>query len=489
MTPELSEDRPAPWLWLAMLLAAAAGGMGWGIRGQYGHETGAMIAGVLVGFVVVLLFCPRASSLFAARAVAFCALGVSIGGSMTYGQTVGLTHDAPLIGNHEALRWGLLGLFIKGGIWIGTAAGFLAMALSATRYRPIEFALLPVSMIFLFFLGHELLNTPFDPANRELPAVYFSDDWHWEPAGELEPRHERWGGLLFALAGLYVYAGFLRGDRLVRWLVPWGVAGGGIGFSAGQSVQAFHAWNKDLFSEGLLGDATAHFNWWNMMETTFGLIFGAVLALGLWIHRRHISDSQPIDEPEITTAAEWLLVAVHMAALVAWNFLSFRYFDLFADLAISMVIIPAIAVSAGRAWPYLVTLPIVAVPIAGKTLREMSYDHQEMSLASGWGLLVVLPLLVATAVALVSARGATNPSGSARFARWSLFTATWLYFGLNLVFFRFPWPWEAWTGRTPNAIIFFVCAVLLTTAALFCGRGEPREPQPEASAPSPEPAS
>ena len=30
-------------------LAAAAGGLGWGIRGQYGHETGAMIAGVLVG--------------------------------------------------------------------------------------------------------------------------------------------------------------------------------------------------------------------------------------------------------------------------------------------------------------------------------------------------------------------------------------------------------------------------------------------------------
>ena len=32
----------------AMLLTAMAGGMGWGIRGQYGHETGAMIAGVLV---------------------------------------------------------------------------------------------------------------------------------------------------------------------------------------------------------------------------------------------------------------------------------------------------------------------------------------------------------------------------------------------------------------------------------------------------------
>ncbi len=32
----------------SILLTAMAGAMGWGIRGQYGHETGAMIAGVLV---------------------------------------------------------------------------------------------------------------------------------------------------------------------------------------------------------------------------------------------------------------------------------------------------------------------------------------------------------------------------------------------------------------------------------------------------------
>ncbi len=32
--------------WQAVLYAALAGGMAWGIRGQYGHETGAMIAGL-----------------------------------------------------------------------------------------------------------------------------------------------------------------------------------------------------------------------------------------------------------------------------------------------------------------------------------------------------------------------------------------------------------------------------------------------------------
>lgn len=38
----------APSRWPAVLFPALAGGMGWGIRGQYGHETGAMIAGLLV---------------------------------------------------------------------------------------------------------------------------------------------------------------------------------------------------------------------------------------------------------------------------------------------------------------------------------------------------------------------------------------------------------------------------------------------------------
>ena len=107
---------PGPPLWLVMLTAAMAGGMGWGIRGQYGHETGAMIAGVLVSLVLVFLFCPGNSSIRVIRAAALGTIAMGFGGSMTYGQTVGLTHDTPLVGNWEALRWGLLGLAIEGEI-------------------------------------------------------------------------------------------------------------------------------------------------------------------------------------------------------------------------------------------------------------------------------------------------------------------------------------------------------------------------------------
>ena len=104
-------EQTAPW-WQPVVFAAMAGGMGWGIRGQYGHETGAMIAGLLVSLTLVLLLCPPRPSLPVARAVALGTVAMGFGGSMTYGQTVGLTHDAELIGNWAALRWGMLGLAI-----------------------------------------------------------------------------------------------------------------------------------------------------------------------------------------------------------------------------------------------------------------------------------------------------------------------------------------------------------------------------------------
>jgi predicted lipid-binding transport protein (Tim44 family) len=72
-TPSEPENRPAaePRIivkaWHTAILGAAAGGLGWGIRGQYGHETGAMIAGLLVSLTLVLLLARHAPPLTAAR--------------------------------------------------------------------------------------------------------------------------------------------------------------------------------------------------------------------------------------------------------------------------------------------------------------------------------------------------------------------------------------------------------------------------------------
>ncbi len=457
----MTSEQKEPNLLVTTILAAMAGGMAWGIRGQYGHETGAMIAGVLVGLVVIVRFCPHFSSLQAARAVALMAIGVSFGGSMTYGQTVGLTHDGPLVGNAAALRWGLFGLFIKGAVWIGFAGALLGMGLSGKRYRPLEAGLLLVGCTLLLFVGVWLFNQPYDPANRQLPKIYFSDDWRWEPDSELKPRRERWGGILVALAGLFVYVSAFKRDALARQLTLWGLLGGGLGFSLGQCVQAANAWHPEWFNQGALSHFTQHVNWWNAMETTFGLIFGAVLAFGIWRNRHRLEASTTAEDLSLKPPVEIGLLVVHIAAVIVWNFLSVDALDAVADLAIPMGILPIIAVLGGRYAPYLMTLTVVAIPIAGKTVRELAYRNDVIPDVAGISVYIAMPIFVLTwaAVHFAIQRERT-------FAPLALMIAAWFYFGINWAFFRYPWPWEPWTGRTPHGLVFLICTICVTLAAL-----------------------
>ncbi|MEM7383538.1 MAG: hypothetical protein AAF514_01210 [Verrucomicrobiota bacterium] len=466
--PTPADFRPPPLL-LAVFLAALAGGMGWGIRGQYGHETGAMIAGVLVSLVLVLLFLPGATALTAARAVALGTIGISFGGSMTYGQTVGLTHDAPLIGNHAALFWGLLGLGVKGAIWIGFFGVLLGMGLSGRRYRPADLAIAFWAVLFLYFLGLYLLNHPYDPANKELPRIYFSDDWRWE-SGDLNPRREKWGALLFALIGLIAFARWWRQDHLAFRLAGWGALGGGLGFPLGQCLQAGYQWNRDWFAEGLPANIAGVTNWWNMMETGFGAIFGAIIAVGLW-RNRHLIRLPDLTTPAFSIRTEITFLLIHVTALVVWNFASFGAFDVFADTALFMGAIPLIACLGGRHWPFLMVLPITLIPIAGKTVRELGYRVENWIPSHlAWIVYLCLPLIAATTLALYFSRSSAAANPRSAFVRAALLFTTWVYFALNWEFFRRPWPWdpfEEWTARTPNGILFTISVVGLTLAACF----------------------
>lgn len=460
-----------PPIWQSVLLAAMAGGMGWGIRGQYGHETGAMIAGVLVSLVLVFLHCPNVALLPAARAVALGTIAIGIGGSMTYGQTVGLTHDPAMTGNWAAWRWGMLGLGIKGAIWIGFAGLFLGMGLGGRGYSWCEMLLLMLGMFSLYVLGVLLLNSPHDPANRVLPKIYFSASWQWQPeAGDkLKPRPEVWGGQLFALLGAWVWAGWVRRDRFARNLALWGMLGG-IGFPIGQCLQSFHAWNPEIFKTGVWMTIDPVMNWWNWMETTFGTVMGACLGLGLWLNRRQIAGMNESPAATLNPAVEWSLIGVHVTLLIIGEFTEIAWANALYDPGLIIAFIPLIAVAGGRSWPFFIVLPITLVPIAGKTIRNLVYESHALTPALGWMLYGILPVVLTTTVAVWFARQLDRGLSGREFARWALLINAWLYFGLNYAFFRFPWPWEKWTSRTPNAIAFAVCVLGLTLACLSLGR-------------------
>lgn len=452
--------------WQPVLFGALAGGMGWGIRGQYGHETGAMIAGLLLSLVLTHLFRPQAATLPVARAVAWCTVAIGFGGSMTYGQTIGLTQDAPLIGNWAALGWGLLGLAVKGGIWFGFAGVFLGMGLSGQRYRPLELCLLMAALVGLLFVGKAVLNAPFDPANKLLPPIYFSADWRWQPEAALKPRPEIWGGLLLALVGLFLYVAVRRRDVLARNLGLWAVLGGVVGFPLGQSFQAFHAWNRDAFSTGIWAAVDPLINWWNLMEIAFGATAGAFLGLGLWFNRHRLGELRDTRADGFAPWLGWALLALHATLLVGVEFQNWPWVDAAYDLGLVAGIIPMVAIAGSWWWPYVLILPLTLLPIAGKTLKALAYEQQAIGLSAGWTVYLVLPLILAAGVAAIWSRNQRLSLPAHRFTSSTLLLATWLYFGVNFALFRFPWPWEAWTQRTPSAIVLFVCAIGLSYAAL-----------------------
>lgn len=448
-----------------LLCGAAAGAMGWGIRGQYGHETGAMIAGLLVSLVIVLLLQPTAPPTWALRAVAFGTIGAGFGGAMTYGQTIGLTQDAALVGNTAALRWGLLGLAVKGGIWIGLLGAWLGMGLGAVRYRSREVLLLMLGLVAASLLGAWLLNEPHHPEARVLPRVYFSASWYWQPdAVQLTPRREVWGGLLVALAALLTYAGVIRKDVLTRRLAAWGVAGGAIGFPLGQGLQAWHAWHLEAFTHGWWARVDPFVNWWNLMETTFGAVMGAGLAAGAWRNRHLIVPGGPArGEDRLPPAVEWVGLSSHAALLLVAEFTEVPLLSRYADVPLVIGVLP-LALAAGGTWsPALVALPITLLPIAGKTVRRLVYEQRAVEPVVGWVCYALLPLLLAVVVAWWSTRRAHEEAR--RVLGVALLVATWTLFGLNFAFFDYPWPWAVWTARTLHALSFFACALVVTLGA------------------------
>jgi hypothetical protein len=459
--------RAAPPLGRVLLLAAMAGGMGWGIRGQYGHETGAMVPGLLVALVIGLLFSEGTSALHVARAVGLAALGISFGASETYAQTVGLTHDPGLRGNWHALAWGMTGLFLKGALWIGLGGAFLGIGFSTKRYRAQELALLLAGMAALMVLGVLLLNRPFDLPARRLPPLYFSASWAWQPdKPDLKPRPENWGGLLLALLGLLAYLGRVRNDVLARNLALWGVLFGGLGFAGGQCVQAYHAWNVEGFRQGWFARFEPAMNWWNLMETTFGAVMGAGLGLGVWLNRRRLGPKEGEGPPALPPWLDAALIALWAAALAAWEFADGPPLEAFAAPVFTMALLPAVGLLGGGRFPYAYALPLLALPIAGKTLRQLCYKTHLLPPAEGWTLLLALPLLVTAAVAWLLYRHGREGASGREFARWALLTAAWVHYGLNFAFFEWPWPWAPLTFRASNTLIFTACLLGLTWAAV-----------------------
>ncbi len=227
----------------AVALVGVAGTIGWGIRGSYGHEKGAALPGAMIALSICLLS-GRAdwqeTSLFVAMVAA---AGIAFGGCMSYGRVTAYARST----SYPNVLYGLVCLFLIGGLWGGVGGAALGLVLGGLS--PMELLLAALGVALSQQLAYHLLVK--NAGLRMTPPR--GDDW----ARSL-------GALLFLalLCLLYEVRAGLVG-------LSYGFIGFGFGFVLG------------MFFQLLGGRTKLRFNWWRVMECTLGFCGGAALAWGL----------------------------------------------------------------------------------------------------------------------------------------------------------------------------------------------------------------
>ncbi|MCC6729530.1 MAG: hypothetical protein IT208_09365 [Chthonomonadales bacterium] len=323
--------------WRVVLLCALSLSIGWGIRGNFGHEHGAMMPGALAAMAAVLLSGREDWHRRIAYFAAFGALGWSFGGSMSYGHVLAYTHS----GDSLTIVYGFASLFLIGFLW--AALGGAGTALPAYLRRERLTALFVPFLVFYAVLivhdltydalntalAHALGNTAFAarPEYRQDEPLYWLDtDWttallaivsmlaysacrrRIDPGASLilhmavgwwvcfllfpvlldwrmtPPRGDNWAGCLGMTVGMWVY---LQRDGLGGVTLASLIAGfvGGAGFALATLIQILAlrtGWQT---------------NWHSVLEQTYGLINGigiAAVALVLAPRAPRVSDDPPV---------------------------------------------------------------------------------------------------------------------------------------------------------------------------------------------------
>src|SRR5436190_20366656 len=138
---------------LVVCATALALSLGWGVRGNFGHEYGALIPGALAAMAAVLLS-GRADWW---RRVAyfgfFGALGWSFGGSISYMQVIGYTHS----GHSPSVAYGFACLFVIGFLWAAMGGAGTALPAFLNRERLTEF-FAPLTAVFVGWAVQDIVT-------------------------------------------------------------------------------------------------------------------------------------------------------------------------------------------------------------------------------------------------------------------------------------------------------------------------------------------
>lgn len=232
--------------WIAILIVAMSFGTAWAVRGQFGHEQGAAWAAAIGGLALVLASGRKDWFSHVLPVTLASAVGWGMGGMISYGAVVGYGRSDNLLN----AGYGLLMLFVIGGLYGLIGGGLTGLTLESTKTKKVNWGQLIAEMVAggLIVYGFlvmqlEILMTP--------------------------PRSEAWAFCLGASLAMVWYMARNCFDSSLR-LALYAMIGAGFGFAFGNFLQ-------------ILGNILEiKFNMWNVMEYSIGFFGGTGLAYGTY---------------------------------------------------------------------------------------------------------------------------------------------------------------------------------------------------------------
>ncbi len=330
-----------PFSWYLVLLTGLSVSIGWGVRGQFGHEYGAALGGAIGGMTIAMM---SGREDWRARIHYFAflgAVGFGFGGAMSYMKTIAYTHSS----DPKTVLYGFACVFLLGLIWAAPAGAGIAVAAYFSREELTKF-FVPISAVFVSWYTHDALRA----TTRDWPryqkvlggeggvinltilvviAVCLIDRKYWGLGSRLmlymaggwwvgnivlvrmlhfdmnPPRGNTWAGYLGLVFGIVAFCWRNGQGGIGLVTISTGLLGG-TGFALGTAVKLTVMATK------------FNTNWHSIMEQTQGLFLGVALAisLGLVIGRA----PKIVDEPRTRRWTEIMSVVFVLSWLPYLNF-------------------------------------------------------------------------------------------------------------------------------------------------------------------------
>ena len=302
-------------IFIAVIVAAFAVSYGWGIRGfVIGGEKGALLPGALLGFFIAFFTLGDMGHEYYLFYTAAGALSMFYGGTETYAQTMSYLLSRDVKGPYyNQLKKGVIGIFLKGGLWFAIPGFTLSMLSGALtgKYSVTEivltFALFPVVSI----IGTRIFNYPYDKKKGIFPKLYFSLD-----------RREEWGSNVMIILLLTVLTVINR-DFISLGAGAVGFITGGMGFLIGLILYDIERrpMGKKFFGRF---SEKGYIDGWKIMEHAFGAFSGGAMMLYFALNSSYYTEAlQNVNRESLLLGNSGIIFAVIPLILLVFTALQY----------------------------------------------------------------------------------------------------------------------------------------------------------------------